>query len=53
MTDGREFRMCVAKRRFESREAAVFFASARLQRAYRCPYCAGWHLTTTRVGMSR
>lgn len=26
----REHRMCVSKRRFESREAAVFFASARL-----------------------
>ncbi len=43
-------RMCTSKRRYKT-ETSALTAAARLcrlgpQRAYPCPNCAGWHLTT-------
>ena len=42
-------RMCLRKRRHESKEeAAEAVAHSRASmplRTYRCPHCAGWHLT--------
>jgi len=39
-------RMCLRKRRFARAEDAAARASATQRRDYRCPHCAGWHLTT-------
>ena len=45
--------MCTSKRRYETRTAAQFFAVADGLRAYRCPNCGGWHLTSRRVERKR
>ena len=43
---------CGTKRRYETREDAVGCAACRTKhtwemlRAYHCPYCGGWHLTS-------
>jgi hypothetical protein len=39
-------RMCLRKRRFADAADAAERASATQRRAYRCPHCNGWHLTT-------
>ena len=47
--NARERRMCGDKKRYETRKAALFFAGTDGLRAYRCPVCAGWHLTSKAV----
>ena len=45
-------RMCVRKRRYPSREAALIAAEVRMNHGsktlttYHCPICGGWHLTS-------
>lgn len=43
----RQKQACKRKQHFDTREAAVFFAKARGLRAYQCPVCNGWHLTSS------
>jgi uncharacterized C2H2 Zn-finger protein len=45
--------MCKGKRRYQSAEAARFFATTDGLRPYRCPRCGGFHLTSKRVGQAR
>lgn len=45
--DHRREVMCTSKRRYETRRAALWFGRALAQRAYHCPYCDGWHLTSS------
>lgn len=45
MSERRE-RTCSSKRSFATRKAACKFGRRRDQRAYQCPYCHAWHLTT-------
>jgi hypothetical protein len=40
----KEWRMCHMKRKFDSERQAL---SHNRQRAYRCPICKKWHLTTS------
>jgi hypothetical protein len=46
-------RMCTSKRHYKSQTkalvAAVRLARLGPQRAYRCPHCKRWHLTTSRA----
>lgn len=50
----RKAAMCSSKRRYRDEISAMLALSRRnasVFRAYRCPYCAGWHLTSeTRAG---
>jgi hypothetical protein len=48
-----EARMCTDKKRYESRQAAWFFALTDGLRSYRCPLCGGWHLTSSNVRRGR
>jgi hypothetical protein len=42
--------MCTTKRAYDSRGAASFFATTDGLRAYECPHCGCWHLTSKNVG---
>jgi len=46
-------RMCTGKRRYASEayalDAALLLGVERTRKAYRCPLCQRWHLTTTRA----
>ncbi len=42
----RRRKTCEVKVRYETARAAIFFGDARIQRAYRCPFCEGWHLSS-------
>jgi hypothetical protein len=44
---------CRAKRRYTSRFAALFFGRCDGLRAYPCPECGGWHLTSRDVRRAR
>jgi len=45
-------RMCTGKRRYateaDALDAALLRGVERTRKAYRCPLCLRWHLTTTR-----
>jgi hypothetical protein len=45
-------RMCTGKRRYiteaDALDAALLRGVERTRKAYRCPLCQRWHLTTTR-----
>ena len=49
--DSREYRSCLRKKRYKTKEDALATAVRSLDRgvgflrAYECPYCGGWHLT--------
>lgn len=38
--------MCTGKIRYAARVSAERFATQTGARAYECPHCAGWHLTS-------
>lgn len=40
---------CKRKRTYNTRMAAIFFAEADGLRAYRCPVCNKWHLTSQQI----
>jgi len=40
---------CARKKRYADEVAANFFAAADGLRAYPCPVCSGWHLTSSKV----
>lgn len=51
-TRNSEAKMCAQKRRFANQPQAVDFAASLLSRgvgmrAYACPHCNGWHLTSS------
>lgn len=41
----KRYRMCERKKAY-SRMTALLFAQASMMRAYECPYCQRWHLTS-------
>lgn len=43
-----QWQMCRRKARYETKEQAIRRNSK--QRAYCCPYCGNWHLTTRKKG---
>lgn len=48
-----EKRMCFDKQRYRARYQAIAAAKWRgipTFKTYRCPVCAGWHITTKRKG---
>jgi hypothetical protein len=45
--------MCKGKRRYETAQAARFFATTDGLRPYRCPVCGAYHLTSKRVGQAK
>ena len=52
LTREEQQRMCTGKRRYASEadalDAALLLGVERTRKAYRCPLCQRWHLTTTR-----
>ena len=46
-------RMCTGKRRYategDALDAALLLGVERTRKAYRCPLCQRWHLTTSRL----
>ena len=53
MTWVRQVENCKKKKSYETRDAALFFARADGLRAYDCPVCKKWHLTSSRVDSVR
>lgn len=51
-TDRNAYRMCERKKRFAGRRAAGQAAqraterTGKAHRAYQCPHCTGWHITS-------
>ena len=49
----RRDRMCTTKKRFSNKLNALSFSSRNTTqfsgyaRVYKCPYCSGWHITTS------